>query len=207
MSVKQSTSNSWNKRNRDKCREYSRRYQAKKKALMEAKKLVIERFNAEKAAAKEAKRLVAEKKSKKQVRYTNEENIKRVLDFYHEHRRKPSKTDEPDCKDEKALWYWIDTLYRKTKKNSIKILTDLKDQFLEKYGKDYDEVWNTKPKMYKRNGVYKKRETSVQTSINPFEDTEILLITIKNKDKEIEELKEKIKIMENTMMNLNSVIV
>lgn len=188
MSVKQSSSISWNKRNRDKCREYSRRYQAKKKA------------------AKEAKRLAVEKKTskKKRVRIPFQENVKRLLDFYGKHGKKPSKTDRDD--EQKRLWYWIDSLRRRDpEKYNV-----LKDQFLEKYEKDFDEVWNKKtpqPKTYLKNGVYKKREISIQVGINPFEDPEILLITIKNKDKEIQELKEKIKIMENTMILLNGIIV
>lgn len=190
MSVKQSSSISWNKRNPDKCREYSRRYQAKKKA------------------AKEAKRLAAEKKTskKKRIRIPFQENVKRLLGFYGKHGKKPSKTDNPKRIEERALWMWIDSLKRRTpEKYNV-----LKDQFLEKYGKDFDEVWNKKtpqPKTYLKNGVYKKREISIQVGINPFEDPEILLITIKNKDKEIQELKEKIKIMENEMILLNNVIV
>ena len=79
--------------------------------------------------------LATENEIKKRNRIPFAENVERVHD--------------PKRKEERALWNWINNLIRR---NPDKY-GQLKNKFLEKYGKDFHEVWNTKtpqPKTYRK---------------------------------------------------------
>ena len=72
--------------------------------------------------------LATENEIKKRNRIPFAENVERVLEFYGEHGKKPSKTDDPKRKEERALWNWINNLIRR---NPDKY-GQLKNKFLEK---------------------------------------------------------------------------
>ena len=107
--------------------------------------------------------LATDKKKHKRNRVSFNENVKRVLDFYGKHERKPSNTDDPTRKDEKALWNWIFNLKRRTPKK----YSEFKDVFLERYGKDFNDVWNEKLPQPK---TYKTKKTKDQVRLDELEE-------------------------------------